>query len=377
MTIRKPSTAMVDAMRDAAARPYGEFANNGSIAPATKEAIAERGLAEWLDVDEVYGFPQRSKGVKRLFLSAAGRAYLDSQERPRMTLDRDAIHTERLAILQTAADERDTLISLLQDGGQLPGDAAAAVDRLIIAMRHADAIRLLHASFEDGASRRLKYVPDAVGWLTEHRHDAPVTLPAEQAAEQADETASEEPGTPAYADADTQPPGMDYTIAVTRPDGQVDDDVKRYNDATAVHLLRTALGQGYTLTAAARSSVITLTLPGRNTIVLRPARALSRPTAAQRREILALSSSPGPIVWHYGRSNTIALRDGQRTLAHQTTMALINGGYLSERSGNGNPAELSLLARLTLGAAERGDEGRADAFLSALLTNVYRRTLAA
>lgn len=161
---------------------------------------------------------------------------------------------------------------------------------------------------------------------------------------------------------------MEYTVTVTRPGQPVDDDPRRYNDETAILLLRRALRQGLALSADAATGTVTLTDDGRR-ITLAPAEPLPVPTAAQRREILALSSSTGPIEWDYGRRNVIQLRDwgGERLLVHQTTVALINGGYLGPNTGKGNPAHLSLLAYLVIGKG-----GKDDAALTAMLRNVYR-----
>lgn len=160
---------------------------------------------------------------------------------------------------------------------------------------------------------------------------------------------------------------MEYTVTITRPGQPTDDNPKRYNDETAILLLRRALRQGLALSAEAATGIVTLTDDGRR-ITLAPAEPLPKPTAAQRREILALSSSPGPIEWEFGRRNVVQLRDWstERLLVHQTTMALINGGYLGPLTGKGNPAHLSLLAYLVI--------GKDDAALSAMLRNVYRQS---
>lgn len=83
MSTRKPTPTMVDAMRDAATRPYGEFANNGSISTNTMEAIVARGLADWRSIGEVFGRTGHTVDIlKRLFLNDTGRAYLATLEQP-------------------------------------------------------------------------------------------------------------------------------------------------------------------------------------------------------------------------------------------------------------------------------------------------------
>lgn len=161
---------------------------------------------------------------------------------------------------------------------------------------------------------------------------------------------------------------MEYTVTVTRPGQPTDDNPKRYNDETAALLLRRALRQGLGLFADAATGTVTLTDDGRR-ITLAPAEQLPKPTAAQRREILALAVSPGPVEWEYSRRNVVQLRDwgAERLLVHRTTMALINGGYLGPNAGKGNPAHLSLLAYLVIGKG-----GNDDAALAAMLRNVYR-----
>lgn len=161
---------------------------------------------------------------------------------------------------------------------------------------------------------------------------------------------------------------MEYTVTVTRPGQPTDDEPVRYNDETASLLLRRALRQGLALSAEAETGRITLSDDGRR-ITLTPAEPLPKPTAAQRREILALASSAGPIEWEYGRRNVVQLRDwgNERLLVHQTTMSLINGGYLGPLAGKGNPAHLSLLAYLVI--------GKDDAALAAMLRNVYRQSV--
>lgn len=158
---------------------------------------------------------------------------------------------------------------------------------------------------------------------------------------------------------------MEYIVTVTRPGQPTDDAPTRYDDETAALLLRRAARQGLVLSAEAGTGQITLSDDGRR-ITLVPAEPLPKPTAVQRREILALTASPGPIEWDYGRRNVVQLRDwgGERLLVHRTTMALINGGFLGPLTGKGNPAHLSLLAYLVL--------GKDDAELTALLRNVYR-----
>lgn len=157
-------------------------------------------------------------------------------------------------------------------------------------------------------------------------------------------------------------------MTVTRPGQPTDDSPTRCNDENAALLLRRASRQGLYLTADAATGRITLSDDGRR-ITLAPAEPLPTPTAAQLREILALSASPGPIEWEYGRRNVVQLRDrgAERLLVHQTTMALINGGFLGPLTGKGNPAHLSLLAYLVIG---KGCED--DASLTAMLRNVYR-----
>lgn len=161
---------------------------------------------------------------------------------------------------------------------------------------------------------------------------------------------------------------MEYTVTITRPGQPVDNVPTRYNDETAALLLRRASRQGLALTADAATGRITLSDDGRR-IVLTPAEPLPKPTAVQRREILALASSAGPVEWAYGRTNVIRLRDwgSGRYLTHQTTMAMINGGYLGPLTGEGDPARLSLLAYLVIGKG-----GKDDAALAAMLRNVYR-----
>lgn len=168
---------------------------------------------------------------------------------------------------------------------------------------------------------------------------------------------------------------MQYTVTVTRPGQPTDDNPARYNDETAALLLRRALRQGLTLTADADTGRITLTDDGRR-ITLTPAEPLPTWTAAQRREVLALAASPGPIEWEYGRTNVIRLRDWGREclLTHRTTMTLINGGYLSPVTGQSNPARLSLLAYLSIGHHHRNaDKATRDESLAAMLRNVYRQ----
>lgn len=162
---------------------------------------------------------------------------------------------------------------------------------------------------------------------------------------------------------------MEYIVTVTRPGQPIDDAPVRYNDERAILLLRRALRQGLGLFADAATGTVTLTDDGRR-ITLAPAEPLPKPTAAQRREILALAVSPGPIKWEYGRRNVVQIRDwgGERLLVHSTTMALINGGYLGPNTGRGNPAHLSLLAYLVIGKG-----GKDDAALTDMLRNVYRQ----
>lgn len=146
----------------------------------------------------------------------------------------------------------------------------------------------------------------------------------------------------------------------------------RYSDATATELLRRAIGHGLPLAADADTGTITITSHDR-VITMRPAEPLPTPTAAQRRELLALAASPGPLTWDYGRSNVIRLRDGHRLLVHSTTMALDRGGYLTENTGKGGPAALTLAAHLTL--ARRPSDRPADV-RSTTLADTLRRAYA-
>lgn len=140
----------------------------------------------------------------------------------------------------------------------------------------------------------------------------------------------------------------------------------RYSDATATELLRRAVGHGLPLAADTSTGTITITSHDRM-ITLRPAEPLPTPTPAQRREVLALAASHGPIVWEYGRSNVVRLRDGERWLTHQTTMSLLNGGYLPEADGRHHgPTHLTLLAYLVMGKRTADDTA-----LAAALRNVY------
>jgi hypothetical protein len=159
---------------------------------------------------------------------------------------------------------------------------------------------------------------------------------------------------------------MEYIVTVTRPGQPTDDSPVRYDDETAALLLRRALRQGLFLAVETETGRITLSDDGRR-ITVTPAEPLPKPTVAQRREILALSVSPGPVEWEYGRRNVVQVRDGERLLVHRTTVALIDGGYLGPLAGKGNPAHLSLLAYLVIGKG-----GKDDASLAAMLRNVYR-----
>ncbi|MFI1796614.1 hypothetical protein ACH427_04540 [Streptomyces sp. NPDC020379] len=160
---------------------------------------------------------------------------------------------------------------------------------------------------------------------------------------------------------------MEYTSTVIIS-GHVDDNDTKYPDKTVTNTLRLALQRGYTLTADALTGKISLVGPDR-TIVITPAEKLPTPTRAQRREVLALAASHGPITWAYGSSNVIQLRDGERLIKHAMTMSLLNGGYLGERTGKGNPANLSLLAYLVLGAGQK--DTYADQRLAQALTRMY------
>ncbi|WP_435060148.1 hypothetical protein [Streptomyces sp. bgisy060] len=81
----------------------------------------------------------------------------------------------RRARLQAAEDERDRIIALLVDAGQTRQAAITAVDRMIIAMRDADAVRLENAAMTYGGDHGVKYALDGADWLRAHRHAAPVS----------------------------------------------------------------------------------------------------------------------------------------------------------------------------------------------------------
>ncbi|MEU6362169.1 hypothetical protein [Streptomyces albidoflavus] len=88
---------------------------------------------------------------------------------------RQAAHAARTARLKAAESERARLVALLVDGGLWEDAAAEAVDRLIVAVRDADAVRLLHASMNHD---RVKYAVEGADWLSVHRHEAPVAVSA-------------------------------------------------------------------------------------------------------------------------------------------------------------------------------------------------------
>ncbi|MEU9405532.1 hypothetical protein AB0E08_07495 [Streptomyces sp. NPDC048281] len=160
---------------------------------------------------------------------------------------------------------------------------------------------------------------------------------------------------------------MRYLCATYTPaDGTTTTD---YADDTAVLLITRAIGHRCTLTADADTAAITITTPDR-TVTLTPAAPLPSWTTAQRREVLALAITPGPVVWKYGRTNVARIADGARWLTHSTTMALIRGGYLAE-PGHGAP-RLTLLAYLTIGT-RRSDRPKAvrDDQLAAMLRTAY------
>ncbi|MGW7196156.1 hypothetical protein [Streptomyces chryseus] len=81
----------------------------------------------------------------------------------------------RRARLQAADDERARIIALLVEGGQTRQTAIVAVDRMIIAMRDADAVRLESAAMTHGGDRGVKYATDGADWLRAHRHAEPVS----------------------------------------------------------------------------------------------------------------------------------------------------------------------------------------------------------
>jgi hypothetical protein len=76
----EPTAAMLDAMRDADARPHGEFASTGVSAP-TLQGLIDRGFAARRTIGEVYGGPLSADKSTRVFLTDEGRARL-AQERP-------------------------------------------------------------------------------------------------------------------------------------------------------------------------------------------------------------------------------------------------------------------------------------------------------
>ncbi|MEU5425222.1 hypothetical protein AB0H73_06390 [Streptomyces olivoreticuli] len=163
---------------------------------------------------------------------------------------------------------------------------------------------------------------------------------------------------------------MEYTCTTIKSDGETDAASTKYAEKVVTNTLRAALAQGYNLAANASSGELTLTCNGQTTIIVTPAEPLPKPTRPQWREVLALASSPGPVVWAYGTRNVIQMRDGERLLVHSTTMSLINGGYLGPLTGEGNPADLSLLAYLVLGAGQK--DVHADQWLAQALTRAYR-----
>lgn len=142
-----------------------------------------------------------------------------------------------------------------------------------------------------------------------------------------------------------------------------------YSDATAALLLHEAVTKGWWLNADADTATITLRSADEQLITLRPADPLPAWTTAQRREVLALAVSPGPVEWARGQTNVVRLRDGARLLRHDTTMALIDGGYLTPSRKSG-PAALSLLAWLTIGTRP---SDRPKAVRDELFTNMLRR----
>ncbi|MFD8417223.1 hypothetical protein ACFV2Q_36715 [Streptomyces sp. NPDC059650] len=81
----------------------------------------------------------------------------------------------RRARLEAAEDERDRIIALLVDGGQTRQAAITAVDRMIIAMRDADAVRLENAAITYGGDHGVRYALDGADWLRAHRYAAPVS----------------------------------------------------------------------------------------------------------------------------------------------------------------------------------------------------------
>lgn len=165
---------------------------------------------------------------------------------------------------------------------------------------------------------------------------------------------------------------MDYDVTAVTTHGKTTTDT-RYNDDTATRTLRQALVHGFTLAADADAGRITLTGPER-TLTLTPAEPLPKPTQTQRRNILALAASPGPIVWDYTRSGLVAMRDGDRVISHPTTLSLLGGRYLTALTGRGGPAGLTLLAYLVIGCGQRrtrNEAGARDARLAAALTRIY------
>lgn len=89
-----------------------------------------------------------------------------------------AVQAARMARLKGAAAERARLVGLLVAGGQTDADAADAVDRMIIALRDADAVRLEQAYMTHGGDRGVKYASEGADWLRAHRYEAPVAVAA-------------------------------------------------------------------------------------------------------------------------------------------------------------------------------------------------------
>ncbi|MFJ4902924.1 hypothetical protein [Streptomyces sp. NPDC088727] len=79
-TMPEPSAAMLDAMRDADARPHGEFPRTGVSAPVV-QGLIDRRFAARRSVGEMYGGPLSTDTTVRVFLTDEGRARL-AQERP-------------------------------------------------------------------------------------------------------------------------------------------------------------------------------------------------------------------------------------------------------------------------------------------------------
>ncbi|WP_329423001.1 hypothetical protein [Streptomyces sp. NBC_01268] len=164
---------------------------------------------------------------------------------------------------------------------------------------------------------------------------------------------------------------------ITTEVGHAVPEYDTYDEPTAVHLIRQAHAQGFTITADANNYTITLANEQR-TIRVIPARRPQLPTDRQRDEMHRMIVLGRELTWERSGRNVGVLADGGLKMSHQLSNGLLERGYVTGTGHPGSGARRTLVACLAYARSAKNEprEARAEILRRAILDLAQTDTVA-